>query len=227
MGYLDVINQKEGYEMNLKEKSKFQFDLCKDKNNRIISDLFLITPTVFGDHRGYFMETHNEEFNRYIKHIDGSPALYVQDNESKSNKGVLRGLHFQLNNPQGKCVRVISGKVYDVVVDLRVNSETFGSWYGIELSSENKKQLLIPEGFAHGYLVLSDYAIFAYKCTRIYAPDDEVGLLWNSELVEGDKIIWPHIDCDIKLSVKDKSNKKFLDLVNSGKTFTKYLVNKL
>ena len=140
-----------------------------------ISGLSIIEPTVFGDHRGYFMESFSaKEFEEA-----GLPASFVQDNESHSNKGVLRGLHFQKQNPQGKLVRVTQGTVFDVGVDLRKNSETFGKWYGVILSAENKKQFYVPEGFAHGYAVLSEKATFIYKCTRLYDPTDEGGLLWN------------------------------------------------
>ena len=116
-----------------------------------IKDLYVIEPTVFGDNRGYFMETYNDEFKPYIKHLDGTPAEFVQDNQSKSKKGVLRGLHFQKQNPQGKLVRCLEGEVYDVAVDLRKDSETYGKWYGVLLSEENKKQFYLPEGFAHGF----------------------------------------------------------------------------
>ena len=138
-----------------------------------IKDLYVIEPTVFGDNRGYFMETYNDEFKPYIKHLDGTPAEFVQDNQSKSKKGVLRGLHFQKQNPQGKLVRCLEGEVYDVAVDLRKDSETYGKWYGVLLSEENKKQFYLPEGFAHGFVVLTDTATFAYKCTRLYDPTDE------------------------------------------------------
>ncbi len=148
-----------------------------------IADLYIIEPTVFGDSRGYFMETYNDEFAPYIKHLDGTPATFVQDNESRSKRGVLRGLHFQKTNPQGKLVRVIEGEVFDVAVDLRRDSETFGKWYGVLLSAENKRQFYVPEGFAHGFVVKSEMATFAYKCTRLYDPTDEGGLLWcDSEL---------------------------------------------
>lgn len=140
-----------------------------------ISGLSIIESTVFGDHRGYFMESFSaKEFEEA-----GLPTSFVQDNESHSNKGVLRGLHFQKQNPQGKLVRVTQGTVFDVGVDLRKNSETFGKWYGVILSAENKKQFYVPEGFAHGYAVLSEKATFIYKCTRLYDPTDEGGLLWN------------------------------------------------
>lgn len=144
-----------------------------------IKDLYVIEPTVFGDNRGYFMETYNDEFTPYIKHLDGSPATFVQDNQSRSKKGVLRGLHFQKNNPQGKLVRAIEGEVFDVAVDLRADSETYGKWYGVLLSEDNKKQFYVPEGFAHGFYVKSETATFCYKCTRFYDPTDEGGLMWN------------------------------------------------
>ena len=174
--------------------SKFHFI------NTYINGLYIIEPSVFGDSRGYFMETYNKsEFE-----INNLNITFVQDNESKSKKGVLRGLHFQKTNPQGKLVRVIDGSVFDVAVDLRGSSETYGKWYGIELTSENKKQLYVPEGFAHGYYVLSETAIFAYKCTRFYQPDDEAGILWNDSNIG---IKWPISDInDILLSEKDKNN---------------------
>jgi dTDP-4-dehydrorhamnose 3,5-epimerase len=131
----------------------------------------------------------------------GIPVNFVQDNQSKSRKGVLRGLHFQKKNPQGKLVRVISGEVYDVAVDLRKKSPTFGKWYGVTLSAENKKQFYVPEGFAHGFLVLSETAEFVYKCTRFYDPDDEGGLAWNDP---GIGIDWPISGLVVLLSEKDK-----------------------
>ena len=168
-----------------------------------IRDLYVIEPTVFGDERGYFMETYNDEFMPYIKHLDGTPAEFVQDNQSRSKRGVLRGLHFQTANPQGKLVRVIEGEVYDVAVDLRRDSETYGKWYGVLLSAENKRQFYVPEGFAHGFLVTSEFATFVYKCTRLYDPKSEGGLLWcDSEI----GIDWPKIDGDILLSEKDKKH---------------------
>lgn len=133
-----------------------------------IEGLKIITPTVFGDTRGYFMETYN--YNDFK--AAGIPEVFVQDNQSASKKGVLRGLHFQKHFPQDKLVRVIRGEVYDVAVDLREGSRTFGQWYGVLLSEENKKQFFIPKNFAHGFLVLSDYAEFCYKCTDFYHPDD-------------------------------------------------------
>lgn len=168
-----------------------------------IEGLYVIEPTVFGDSRGYFMETYNDEFTPFIKHLDGSPATFVQDNESRSKKGVLRGLHFQKANPQGKLVRVIDGEVFDVAVDLRRDSATFGKWYGVYLSAENKKQFYVPEGFAHGFLVTSEFATFAYKCTRLYDPASEGGLLWNDPDVG---VEWPAIDAELLLSEKDLKN---------------------
>lgn len=140
-----------------------------------IEGLKVIEPMVFGDKRGYFMETYNEnEFKEA-----GIDCVFVQDNQSSSKKGVLRGLHFQIYYPQDKLVRVIYGEVYDVVVDLRRSHDTFGKWFGIVLSAENKKQILIPKGFAHGFVVLSDYAEVCYKATDFYHPNDEGGLPWN------------------------------------------------
>lgn len=175
-----------------------------------IRDLYIIEPTVFGDERGYFMETFNNEFTPYIKHLDGSPAVFVQDNQSRSKGGVLRGLHFQKKSPQGKLVRCIEGEVFDVAVDLRGDSETFGKWAGVLLNSENKKQLYIPEGFAHGFFVVSESAAFVYKCTRFYDPDDEGGLAWNDPDIGIDWGIPPGIE--ILLSEKDKVNPRLKEL---------------
>ena len=176
--------------------AKFEFE----KNE--IEGLVVITPTVFGDDRGFFMETyHKDEFARA-----GIDKEFVQDNHSKSTKGVLRGLHFQTENTQGKLVRVIQGEVYDVAVDCRPKSKTFGKWFGVTLSAENKKQFYIPEGFAHGFLVLSDEAEFVYKCTDVYNPKAEGGIPYNDETV---KVEWPQVDCEIKLSAKDKVHTPF------------------
>ena len=139
-----------------------------------IEGLKVIEPTVHGDERGYFMETYNK--NDMLE--AGIDLEFVQDNQSSSTKGLLRGLHFQINYPQDKLVRVVSGEVFDVAVDLREGSETFGKWFGVRLSAENKKQFLIPKGFAHGFIVLSDSAEFCYKCTDFYHGNDEGGLLW-------------------------------------------------
>ena len=146
-----------------------------EKNVGGIEGVCLITPAVHGDSRGYFMETYNEKDMKKA----GIDITFVQDNQSMSEKGVLRGLHFQKQYPQTKLVRVIKGTVYDVIVDLRSNSKTYGKWYGVELTEENNKQLLIPRGFAHGFLVLSEMAEFCYKCDDFYHADDEGGLAWN------------------------------------------------
>ena len=140
-----------------------------------IEGLYIIQPTVHGDERGYFTETYNQRDMREA----GLDMVFVQDNQSMSVKGVLRGLHFQKEYPQGKLVRVIKGRVFDVAVDLRANSKTYGKWFGVELSEENKKQFYISEGFAHGFLVLSEKAEFCYKVTDFYHPGDEGGLAWN------------------------------------------------
>lgn len=172
-----------------------------------IEGLCIIEPTVHGDSRGYFMETYNQ--NDMHKH--GLDMVFVQDNQSMSTKGVLRGLHYQKQYPQGKLVRVIKGSVFDVAVDLRKDSKTFGKWFGVELSEENKKQFYIPEGFAHGFLVLSDVAEFCYKVTDFYHPGDEGGLMWNDPEIG---IEWPLDGIDeVKLSDKDKVNPKFGDFV--------------
>ena len=149
-----------------------------------IQGLKVIEPTVFGDERGYFVETYN--YNDFA--AAGIDCQFVQDNQSASKKGVLRGLHFQINFPQDKLVRVINGEVFDAAVDLRPGSKTFGKWFGVVLSAENKKQFFVPKGFAHGYLVLSDYAEFCYKVTDFYHPGDEGGLLWNDPAIG---IEWP------------------------------------
>lgn len=140
-----------------------------------IEGLKVIEPAVFGDARGYFMETYN--YNDFAE--AGIDCKFVQDNQSASKKGVLRGLHFQINHPQDKLVRVVNGEVFDVAVDLREGSKTFGKWYGVLLSAENKKQFFVPKNFAHGFIVLSDYAEFCYKVTDFYHPNDEGGILWN------------------------------------------------
>lgn len=157
-----------------------------EKNVGEMEGLCVITPTVHGDERGYFMETYNESDMKEA----GLDLVFVQDNQSSSSKGVLRGLHYQKNYPQGKLVRVIRGSVFDVAVDLRKGSKTFGKWYGIILSEENKKQFYIPKGFAHGYLVLSEWAEFCYKCTDFYHPGDDGGLTWNDPDIG---IEWPDV----------------------------------
>lgn len=157
-----------------------------EKNVGGIEGLCVITPAVHGDDRGYFMETYSQRDMTEA----GIDITFVQDNQSMSTKGVLRGLHFQKNYPQTKLVRVIKGSVFDVAVDLRKKSNTFGKWYGIELNEENKKQFLIPRGFAHGFLVLSDKAEFCYKCDDFYHPNDEDGLAWNDPKIG---IEWPGV----------------------------------
>ena len=166
-----------------------------------IKGMFVIEPKVFGDNRGYFMETyHKEDFV-----AAGITDEFVQDNESSSKKGVLRGLHYQTEHTQGKLVRVINGEVFDVGVDLRKNSPTYGKWYGEILSAKNKKQLYIPKGFAHGFVVLSDIATFTYKCTDLYDPQHEGGIAWDDKDIN---INW-HLDGinEIILSDKDKNRK--------------------
>ena len=157
-----------------------------EKNVGGIQGLCVIEPTVHGDSRGYFMETYNENDMKEA----GLDMVFVQDNQSCSTKGVLRGLHFQKEYPQGKLVRVIKGSVSDVAVDLRSQSETYGKYFGIELTEENKKQFYIPKGFAHGFLVLSDVAEFCYKCTDFYRPGDEGGMAWNDPEIG---IQWPQV----------------------------------
>ncbi len=172
-----------------------------------IEGLYEIEPTVFGDNRGYFMETYNDEFKFLLKHIDGTDAEFVQDNESKSKKGVLRGLHMQFSHPQAKLVRVIDGEVWDVAVDVRKGSPTFGQWHGVLLSAENKKQFFVPEGFLHGFVVLSDTATFVYKCTRLYEPADEYGVAWDDPEIG---VQWP--TNEVLLSEKDKVNHSLAEL---------------
>ena len=174
-----------------------------------IDGVCIIEPTVFGDNRGYFMETYSKKDFEEI----GIKEEFVQDNQSKSKKGVLRGLHFQIENTQGKIVRVIKGNVFDVAVDLRRNSKTFGKWVGIELSEDNKKMLYIPPYFAHGFLVLSDEAEFTYKCTDIYNHSAESGIMYNDSDI---KIEWPKVDCDIITSEKDGKWQTFEQFKNGN-----------
>ena len=164
-----------------------------------IQGLYVIEPSVFGDERGYFMETYNQNDMREA----GLSMVFVQDNQSMSVKGVLRGLHYQKQYPQGKLVRVVKGTVFDVAVDLRAGSDTYGKWYGVELSEENRKQFYIPEGFAHGFLVLSDLAEFCYKCTDFYQPGDEGGMIWNDPEIG---IRWP-IPEGMELIISEKDQK--------------------
>lgn len=180
-----------------------------EKNVGGIEGLCVINPAVHGDSRGYFMETYNENDMKEA----GLNYVFVQDNQSMSTKGVLRGLHFQKQYPQTKLVRVVRGEVFDVAVDIRDGSETFGKWYGVLLSAENKKQFLIPRGFAHGFLVLSNEAEFCYKCDDFYHPNDEGGIAWNDPEIG---IIWPEVDGILNLSEKDKSWKTLNEAINKG-----------
>lgn len=168
-----------------------------------IDGVIIVEPKVFGDERGYFMETYEER-----KFAEGGIiAKFVQDNQSKSAKGVLRGLHFQKNHPQAKLVRAIKGEVYDVAVDLRKGSPTYGKYVGLILSKENKRQFFIPRGFAHGFLVMSDEAEFVYKCDDFYHPEDEGGIMWNDETIG---VNWPLEGIDkLILSEKDTKNPGF------------------
>lgn len=165
-------------------------------NKTDIEGVYIIEPKVFGDNRGYFMETYNK------KDFDEAGLVYdfVQDNQSKSKKGVLRGLHFQLKHPQAKLVRVVSGEVFDVAVDLRKNSPTYGKYAGVLLSAENKKQFMIPRGFAHGFVVVSETAEFVYKCDEVYHPEDEGGIMYNDPAIG---IEWPDVG-ELLLSEKDQ-----------------------
>ena len=163
-----------------------------------IPDIILIQPQIFGDHRGFFMETFRDgEFRKNVADI-----TFVQENHSKSTQGILRGLHYQIKQPQGKLVRVISGKVFDVAVDIRKSSPFFGRWTGITLSAENKKMLWIPPGFAHGFYAISREAEFVYKCTNYYEPEYERSIMWNESSIAVD---WPIIpDTSPILSQKDE-----------------------
>ena len=168
-----------------------------------IEGVVIVEPKVFGDERGYFMETYSEADFKEA----GLDYEFVQDNQSSSRRGVLRGLHFQKEHPQAKLVRVISGEVFDVAVDLRAGSPTFGKWVGVKLSAENKKQLMIPRGFAHGFLVLSETAEFVYKCDEFYHPEDEGGVKWDSCGIE-----WPEVEGELILSEKDGKHPELKDL---------------
>ena len=165
-----------------------------------IEDVYIIESLVFGDNRGYFMETYNEQDFKEA----GLKYTFVQDNQSSSRKGVLRGLHFQKTHPQAKLVRVLKGEVFDVAVDLRKGSSTYGKWVGVLLSDENKRQLMVPRGFAHGFVVVSETAEFAYKCDDFYHPEDEGGIMWNDPDVG---VEWPDVG-EIILSEKDKKHPK-------------------
>lgn len=164
-----------------------------------IKDVYIIEPNKYGDNRGYFMETYKEKDFKDA----GLDYKFIQDNQSKSKKGVLRGLHFQKTFPQAKLVRCIEGEVFDVCVDLRAGSPTYGKWEGVVLSAERGNQFMIPRGFAHGFVVLSDTATFCYKCDELYHPEDEGGIMWNDPEVG---IVWPYKE-DPLLSEKDKLHK--------------------
>ena len=179
---------------------KFSVETCE------IEGLKVITPTAFGDERGYFMESYQANDFKEM----GIDTVFVQDNQSSSTKGVLRGMHYQINFPQDKLVRVISGEVYDAVVDLRKGSPTYGKSFGVVLSAENRKQLFIPKGFAHGFLVLSDKAEFFYKVSDFYHPNDEGGLVWNDPEVGID---WPVKDeAELNIIERDKNWPKLCEL---------------
>jgi dTDP-4-dehydrorhamnose 3,5-epimerase len=169
-----------------------------------IADVLLIEPKVFGDDRGFFFESYSQ---RVFAEATGVTLPFVQDNHSKSSKGVLRGLHYQVKNPQGKLVRASAGVVFDVVVDIREDSPTFGKWVGEILSAENKRQLWVPPGLAHGFVVLSETAEFLYKTTDYYAPEHERCIAWNDPTLG---IQWPAMDVEPKLSAKDVAGLPFL-----------------
>lgn len=168
-----------------------------------IPDVKIIEPTVFGDERGFFMETWNQK--RFEELVTGKPTPFVQDNHSKSKKGILRGLHYQTENTQGKLVRVVSGEVFDVAVDIRKDSPTLGQWVGVYLSAENKRQLWVPEGFAHGFYVTSENAEFIYKCTDYYNPKSEHSIIWNDAILN---IKWP-LESEPVVSNKDNLGMEF------------------
>lgn len=170
-----------------------------------IPDVKIIEPSVFGDERGFFMETWNQR--QFEKLVTGKPTQFVQDNHSKSKKGILRGLHYQTKDTQGKLVRVISGEVFDVAVDMRKDSKTYGQWVGEILSEENKRQLWLPKGFAHGFYVISDEAEFVYKCTDYYNQKYEVSLMWDDK------------DLRIKWPIKNNENPQLSDKDKNGYSF--------
>jgi dTDP-4-dehydrorhamnose 3,5-epimerase len=174
-----------------------------------IADVLLIEPKVFGDERGFFYESFNE---RDFAKATGLNLPFVQDNHSKSGQGVLRGLHYQVQNPQGKLVRVVAGEVFDVAVDIRPDSPTFGKWVGEVLSGDNKRQLWVPPGLAHGFMVLSEHAEFLYKTTDYYAPEFERCIAWDDPTLA---IAWPTMDTPLKLSGKDAAGASFLNATSS------------
>ncbi|NAW60746.1 dTDP-4-dehydrorhamnose 3,5-epimerase [Vibrio sp. V31_P5A7T61] len=174
--------------------------------NTSIPDIKIIEPQIFGDERGFFMETWNQQ--KFEQQVTQQPTYFVQDNHSKSKQGILRGLHYQVENTQGKLVRVISGEVFDVAVDIRKNSPTFGLWVGTYLTAENKRQLWIPAGFAHGFYVTSPEAEFVYKCTDYYNPSAERAIIWNDPELA---ITWPLLGGEPLLSEKDKMAQRLAD----------------
>jgi dTDP-4-dehydrorhamnose 3,5-epimerase len=176
----------------------FKFEKCFASDGILIEGLFEIFPKVFEDSRGYFFECYSQkDFNAAGLNIN-----FVQDNQSRSGKGVLRGLHFQKNHPQGKLVRVIQGEVFDVAVDIRPGSASYGKWYAVTLTEKEQNQFYIPPGFAHGFLVLSETCVFTYKCTDFYHPEDEGGIIWNDPAIN---IKWPDLGTEYILSEKDKN----------------------
>lgn len=178
----------------------FVFEKCGE-----IEGLYLVQPEVRGDSRGYFMETYNYNDFKAV----GLDMVFVQDNQSCSTKGVLRGLHYQKEHTQGKLVRVLNGEVYDVAVDIRKNSKTYGKWYGVVLSGEKRNMLYVPEGFAHGFYVLSDIAEFSYKCTDFYDPSSEAGIMWNDKVLN---VEWPIPEGEVpNISEKDGKHPNFSD----------------
>ncbi|HGS4462715.1 TPA: dTDP-4-dehydrorhamnose 3,5-epimerase [Vibrio metschnikovii] len=174
--------------------------------NTSIPDIKIIEPQIFGDERGFFMETWNQQ--KFEQQVTQQPTYFVQDNHSKSKQGILRGLHYQVENTQGKLVRVISGEVFDVAVDIRKNSPTFGQWVGTYLTAENKRQLWVPAGFAHGFYVTSPEAEFVYKCTDYYNPSAERAIIWNDPDLA---ITWPLLGGEPLLSEKDKMAQRLAD----------------
>jgi dTDP-4-dehydrorhamnose 3,5-epimerase len=187
----------------------FKFEKCFSPDGILIEGLFEIFPKVFADSRGYFFECYSQkDFN-----TAGINLNFVQDNQSCSGRGVLRGLHFQKKYPQGKLVRVIHGEVFDVAVDIRHGSASYGKWHGVRLSEKEQNQFYIPPGFAHGFLVLSETCVFAYKCTDFYHPEDEGGIIWNDPSID---IKWPDLDTEYILSEKDKKLPSLSSLLHEG-----------
>lgn len=189
--------------------SEFNVDIQMNIIKTAISDVLIFEPKVFGDERGFFFESFNQKL---FEEAVGYPVTFVQDNHSKSSKGVLRGLHYQLPpHAQGKLVRCVAGEVFDVAVDIRKSSPTFGHWVGVHLSDENKRQLWIPEGFAHGFVTLTDTAEFLYKTTNYYAPASDRGIVWNDTTIS---IQWPELGCELLTSSKDRLAMTFDEYCN-------------